>query len=62
MHCLPSIRSRQTARDARVYEQLGLDGAEVTEEVFESKRSIVFEQAVNRMHASKALLIQSLAS
>lgn len=61
MHCLPSIHNRQTVLGARVYDQFGLDGAEVTEEVFESKRSIVFDQAENRMHTIKALLIQSLA-
>jgi ornithine carbamoyltransferase len=61
MHCLPSIHNRQTVLGARVYEQFGLDGAEVTEDVFESSRSIVFDQAENRMHTIKALLIRSLA-
>jgi ornithine carbamoyltransferase len=61
MHCLPAIHNRGTAIGARLHRQFGLDGAEVTEEVFESKRSIVFDQAENRMHTIKALLVQALA-
>jgi ornithine carbamoyltransferase len=61
MHCLPAIHDRGTAIGARLHQQFGLDGAEVTEEVFESKRSIVFDQAENRMHTIKALLVQALA-
>jgi ornithine carbamoyltransferase len=61
MHCLPAIHNRGTAIGARLHQQFGLDGAEVTEEVFESKRSIVFDQAENRMHTIKALLVQALA-
>ncbi|HUD38623.1 MAG TPA: ornithine carbamoyltransferase [Streptosporangiaceae bacterium] len=61
MHCLPSIHNRQTTVGARLHEQFGLDGAEVTEEVFESTRSIVFDQSENRMHTIKALLVASMA-
>lgn len=61
MHCLPALHDRQTALGARLHKQFGIDGAEVTEEVFESKRSIVFEQAENRMHTIKALLVRALA-
>jgi ornithine carbamoyltransferase len=61
MHCLPAIHNRGTAIGARLHQQFGLDGAEVTEEVFESKRSIVFDQAENRMHTIKALLVRALA-
>jgi ornithine carbamoyltransferase len=61
MHCLPSIHNRHTTVGARLHEQFGLDGAEVTEEVFSSPRSIVFDQSENRMHTTKALLIASLA-
>ena len=60
-HCLPAINNRGTAVGARLHQQFGLEGAEVTEEVFESKRSIVFDQAENRMHTIKALLVQALA-
>ncbi|BCJ61773.1 hypothetical protein [Micromonospora endophytica] len=61
MHCLPAIHNRGIAIGARLHRQFGLDGAEVTEEVFESKRSIVFDQAENRMHVIKALLVRALA-
>ncbi|WP_030439649.1 ornithine carbamoyltransferase [Actinoplanes subtropicus] len=61
MHCLPAIHNRDTAIGARLHRQFGLDSAEVTEEVFESKRSIVFDQAENRMHTIKALLVRALA-
>jgi ornithine carbamoyltransferase len=61
MHCLPAIHNRDTAIGARLHRQFGLDSAEVTDEVFESKRSIVFDQAENRMHTIKALLVRALA-
>jgi len=61
MHCLPAIHNRDTAIGARLHQRFGLDSAEVTEEVFESKRSIVFDQAENRMHSIKALLVRALA-
>jgi len=43
MHCLPSVHNTQTELGARLHDQFGLDGAEVTEDVFESKRSVVFD-------------------
>jgi len=61
MHCLPAIHNRDTAIGARLHRQFGLDGAEVTAEVFDSQRSIVFDQAENRMHTIKALLVRALA-
>ncbi len=61
MHCLPSIHNRETAVGARLFGQFGIDGAEVTEEVFESPHSIVFEQSANKMHSIKALLVATLA-
>ena len=62
MHCLPSIHNRGTKVGARLHEQFGLDGAEVTEQVFESKNSIVFDQSENKMHTIKALLVGTLAA
>jgi ornithine carbamoyltransferase len=62
MHCLPSVHNAQTELGARLHDQFGLDGAEVTEDVFESKRSVVFDQAENRLHTIKALLIRALAA
>jgi len=60
MHCLPSVHDRSTDLGRRLYEQHGLDGAEVTDEVFESPRSIVFDQADNRLHTIKAVLVAAL--
>ena len=60
MHCLPSVHDRSTKLGRRLYERHGLDGAEVTDEVFESPRSIVFDQAENRLHTIKAVLVAAL--
>lgn len=62
MHCLPSIHNRDTKVGVRLYEQFGLDGAEVTEQVFESKDSIVFDQSENKMHTIKALIVATLTA
>lgn len=60
MHCLPAYHNRETKVGQWVYETFGLDGVEVTEEVFESAASIVFDQAENRMHTIKAILVSLL--
>ena len=60
MHCLPAFHNRETKVGADIYERFGLDGLEVTEEVFESERSIVFDQAENRMHTIKAVMVATL--
>jgi ornithine carbamoyltransferase len=60
MHCLPAFHNRETKVGQRIYDQYGLDGMEVTEEVFESPASIVFDQAENRMHTIKAVLVATL--
>jgi ornithine carbamoyltransferase len=61
MHCLPSVHNRGSQLGERLFAQYGLDGAEVDEEVFESRRSIVFTQAENRMHTIKAVMVAALA-
>ena len=61
MHCLPSFHNRQTKVGEQIYQKFGLDGLEVTEEVFESPASIVFDQAENRMHTIKAVMVATLA-
>ncbi len=61
MHCLPAIHDRGNELGRRLYEQFGLDGAEVTNEVFESAASVVFDQAENRLHTIKAVLVNALA-
>lgn len=61
MHCLPSFHNADTEIGKQVSEQYGLkDGIEVTDAVFESEASIVFEQAENRMHTIKAVLVSTL--
>ncbi len=61
MHCLPALHNTETSVGKELYEQYGLDGLEVTDEVFESRASIVFDQSENRMHTIKALLVATLA-
>lgn len=60
MHCLPAIHNRETRIGQWLYETFGLEGAEVSEEVFESPANIAFDQAENRMHTIKAVLVALL--
>jgi len=60
MHCLPAFHNRETRMGEKIYQQYGLEAMEVTEEVFESKASIVFDQAENRMHTIKAVMVATL--
>jgi len=60
MHCLPAFHNRETVIGEEIYQKFGLDGMEVTEDVFESERSIVFDQAENRMHTIKAVMVATL--
>ena len=62
MHCLPAYHDQNTAVGRQIADQFGLlDGVEVTDDVFESPASIVFDQAENRMHTIKALLVATLS-
>ncbi len=61
MHCLPSFHNRETAVGERIFQEYGLSAMEVTDEVFESAASIVFDQSENRMHTIKAVLAATLA-
>lgn len=61
MHCLPAFHNRETTVGEWIYETFGLNGVEVTEDVFESEASIVFDQAENRMHTIKAVMVATLA-
>jgi ornithine carbamoyltransferase len=60
MHCLPAFHDRETRVGAQIYEEYGLEALEVTDEVFESERSIVFDEAENRMHTIKAVMVATL--
>ena len=60
LHCLPSFHNRDTTIGEMIYQKYGLDGMEVTEDVFESPLSIVFDQAENRLHTIKAIMVATL--
>ncbi|OIJ91454.1 ornithine carbamoyltransferase [Streptomyces colonosanans] len=60
MHCLPAFHNDETTVGAQVLEHAGMKALEVTEEVFESSHSVVFDQAENRLHTIKAVLVATL--
>lgn len=62
MHCLPAFHNSETTVGAQIKAEFGLDAMEVTEEVFESAASVVFDQAENRMHTIKAVLVATLGA
>ena len=62
MHCLPSFHNRETIIGENIYKKFGLEGMEVTEEVFESEASIVFDEAENKVHTLKAVMVANLGS
>ena len=62
MHCLPAFHNRETTVGEEIYQKTGLDSLEVTEDVFESSRSLVFDQAENRMHTIKAVMVATLGA
>jgi len=62
MHCLPAFHNRETTVGEDIFQKTALDGLEVTEEIFESERSIVFDQAENRMHTIKAVMVATLGT
>jgi ornithine carbamoyltransferase len=61
LHCLPAFHNRDTKVGEDIYKKFGLEAMEVTEEVFESKASVVFDQAENRLHTIKAVMVATLA-
>ena len=61
MHCLPAFHDLETGIGRDIYEKFGLEAMEVTDEVFEGKQSIVFDEAENRMHTIKAVMAATLA-
>ena len=62
LHCLPSFHNRETKVGEQIFQTYGLDGLEVTDEVFESEHSVVFDQAENRMHTIKAVMVATLGA
>ncbi|MEY8120453.1 ornithine carbamoyltransferase [Falsihalocynthiibacter sp. BN13B15] len=62
LHCLPAFHNRDTEVGAATFEKYGIDCMEVTDEVFESAASVVFDQAENRMHTIKAVLVATMGA
>ena len=62
LHCLPAFHNRETRVGEEIYQKFGLEAMEVTEEVFESKHSVVFDEAENRLHTIKAILVATLGA
>lgn len=60
LHCLPAFHNRETAVGEDIYQKFGLESMEVTEEVFESPMSLVFDEAENRIHTIKAVMVATL--
>jgi len=60
MHCLPAFHDRKTEIGEEIYREFDLDAMEVTDEVFESKQSVVFDEAENRLHTIKAVMVATL--
>jgi ornithine carbamoyltransferase len=62
MHCLPAFHNTETQVGKEIYEKFGMESLEVTEDVFESPASIVFDEAENRLHTIKAVMVATLGS
>jgi ornithine carbamoyltransferase len=60
MHCLPALHNRDTEIGHMIYDKFKLSAMEVTEDVFESPASVVFDQAENRLHTIKAVMVATL--
>ena len=62
MHCLPSFHNTETTIGNEIFVKFGLTEMEVTDEVFESKNSVVFDEAENRLHTIKAVMVATLGN
>ncbi|MFI6316467.1 ornithine carbamoyltransferase [Nonomuraea sp. NPDC050556] len=62
MHCLPAFHNTETSVGREIHAKTGMESLEVTEDVFESPRSIVFDQAENRLHTIKAVMVATLGA
>jgi len=60
LHCLPAFHNRETKVGEEIFQKFGLDSMEVSEDVFESDHSIVFDEAENRVHTIKAVMVATL--
>jgi ornithine carbamoyltransferase len=62
LHCLPAYHNLETKIGKKIFEKYGMNGVEVTDDVFESKHSIVFDEAENRLHTIKAVMVATLGN
>jgi len=62
LHCLPSFHNRQTIMGEEIYQKYGIEAMEVTDDVFESEHSVVFDEAENRLHTIKAVMVATLGA
>jgi ornithine carbamoyltransferase len=62
MHCLPAFHNTETQVGKEIFEKFGIESLEVTEEVFESAASLVFDEAENRLHTIKAVMVATLGT
>ncbi len=62
LHCLPSFHNRETILGEEIYQKYGIEAMEVTDDVFESEHSVVFDEAENRLHTIKAVMVATLGS
>ena len=62
LHCLPSFHNRETIVGEDIYQKFGVEAMEVTDDVFESEASLVFDEAENRLHTIKAVMVATLGS
>ncbi|MBT8374742.1 MAG: ornithine carbamoyltransferase, partial [Deltaproteobacteria bacterium] len=62
LHCLPAFHNRETTIGEKIYQQFGLESMEVTDDVFESEASLVFDEAENRVHTAKAVMVATLGN
>ena len=60
LHCLPAFHNRETKIGEQIYQKYGLNGMEVTDDIFESEHSLVFDESENRMHTIKAVMVATL--
>jgi ornithine carbamoyltransferase len=60
LHCLPAFHNRETVKGEEIFKKYGLEGMEVTDDVFESEAAVVFDEAENRMHTIKAVMVATL--
>jgi len=62
LHCLPAFHNRETTIGEEIYQKFGLEAMEVTEEVFESEACVAFDEAENRIHTIKAVMVATLGA